>query len=343
MELNEMDLDLTQPLVSICCITHNHVNYIEEAIESLLMQKTIFPFEIIINDDASTDGTTEILKEYQQKYPGLIYPIYHDENEYPKGLEGLIMRNIFPRIRGKYAAVCEGDDCWIDPLRLQKQVDFLEKNPDYGLVHADCNFFYENTGKWEYNANNKLIDLNKDYEKEELFKKLINATYIIRTATVLLRSELLNKKEPEEFQFLMADTPLWLTLSQITRFKYIDEVFSVYTIRPESASRSRDKRKQLRFQLSMLEVRIYYSLKCGYPLSDPLTKKYNEALIKYLLYVPGYGYIYPPINPNAYQRFVFNQIKKKSFLWLLKMIDLTASLFEKATRKVILIDRKIRS
>ena len=125
--------DMEQPLVSICCITYNHAKYIRQCLEGFLMQKTSFSYEIVINDDCSTDGTTDIIREYEARYPNLISPIYHAENEYSKGVRGMFATYCFPKAKGKYIAMCEGDDYWIDPLKLQKQVDFMEENPDYSM------------------------------------------------------------------------------------------------------------------------------------------------------------------------------------------------------------------
>lgn len=119
------------PLVSICSITYNHAPYIRQCLDGFLMQKTKFRYEIIIHDDASTDGTTEIIKEYAEKHPDLITPIFQKENQYSKGIRGMFPRFCFPHAKGKYIALCEGDDYWTDPLKLQKQVDFLESHPDY--------------------------------------------------------------------------------------------------------------------------------------------------------------------------------------------------------------------
>ncbi len=119
----------TAPLVSIICNTYNHRKFIEQAIRSFLNQKGNFPFEILIHDDASTDGTQEIVKEYQRKYPSLIKPIYQTENQYSKGIKPAFVYQ-YPRAKGKYIALCEGDDYWTDPFKLQKQVDFLESNPE---------------------------------------------------------------------------------------------------------------------------------------------------------------------------------------------------------------------
>ncbi len=117
----------TEPLVSICCITYNHENYIRDAIEGFIMQKTDFPFEIIIHDDASTDATADIIRKYEEKYPNIIKPIYQTENQYSKGAMGTLFT--LKAARGKYIALCEGDDYWIDPLKLQKQISEMEKNP----------------------------------------------------------------------------------------------------------------------------------------------------------------------------------------------------------------------
>ena len=116
-------------LVSISCLTYNHAPYIKQTIDGFLMQKTNFDFEILIHDDASNDGTAKIIQEYESKYPNLIKPIYQKENQWSKGRKGSAVFN-FPRAKGKYIAMCEGDDYWTDPLKLQKQVDFLEENED---------------------------------------------------------------------------------------------------------------------------------------------------------------------------------------------------------------------
>lgn len=126
-----------EPLVSICCITYNHEVFIRDAIEGFLIQNTSFPFEIIIHDDASTDNTANIIEEYANKYPDLFVTILQSENQWSKGGGSIYARFVYPRARGKYIALCEGDDYWTDPLKLQKQVEFLEENTDCSLCfHA---------------------------------------------------------------------------------------------------------------------------------------------------------------------------------------------------------------
>ena len=122
------------PLVSIICSTYNHGLYISQCLDGFLMQKTNFPFEILIHDDASTDNTPDIIREYEHNHPQVIRPIYQKENKYSKK-EDIFAKYQCSRVRGKYIAICEGDDYWIDPLKLQKQIDFLENNPDYGMIY----------------------------------------------------------------------------------------------------------------------------------------------------------------------------------------------------------------
>ncbi len=115
-------------MVSVCCTAYNHEKYIRECLEGFVMQKTNFKFEVLINDDASTDNTAGIIREYEKKYPNIIKPIYQTVNQF--SIDRNVTINIlFPRISGKYVAVCEGDDFWTDPLKLQKQVDAMEANP----------------------------------------------------------------------------------------------------------------------------------------------------------------------------------------------------------------------
>lgn len=129
-------MDKNPVLLSICCITYNHENYISQAIEGFLAQKTSFNFEIIIHDDASTDATASIVKKYEQEHPNLIKAIYQTENQYSKGIKPW-PNFVFPIARGKYIALCEGDDYWTDPYKLQKQVDFLEANPEYFIHYTN--------------------------------------------------------------------------------------------------------------------------------------------------------------------------------------------------------------
>ena len=114
--------------VSILCLAFNHEKYIRDTIEGFLLQKTTFPIEIIINEDCSTDDTAVIIHEYEKKYPEIIKPIYHKKNVYSQGIN-INAEYMLPLATGKYVALCDGDDYWTDPYKLQKQYDAMEANP----------------------------------------------------------------------------------------------------------------------------------------------------------------------------------------------------------------------
>lgn len=123
-----------QIVVSIICNAYNHESYIAKCLDGFVMQKTNFKFEILIHDDASTDNTASIIRAYETQYPDLLKPIYQTENQYSK--RG-VARFQYPRVKGKYIAICEGDDYWTDPLKLQKQYEAMEAHPEVDIcVHA---------------------------------------------------------------------------------------------------------------------------------------------------------------------------------------------------------------
>ena len=124
-----MDINNKPIGVSILCLAYNHEQFIADAIDGFLMQKTSFPFEIIIHEDASTDGTANIIRTYEEKYPGIIKPIYQTENQYSKGIN-INTEFMLPLAKGKYVALCDGDDYWTDVNKLQAQYDALECNPE---------------------------------------------------------------------------------------------------------------------------------------------------------------------------------------------------------------------
>ncbi len=119
-------------MVSVVCLAYNHEKYIRKCLDGFVMQKTNFPFEVLINDDASTDGTARIIREYEAKYPDIIKPTYQTENQFSQGVK-IVPTFLMPKAKGKYIAFCEGDDYWIDEHKLQKQFDVMEQNPEFNL------------------------------------------------------------------------------------------------------------------------------------------------------------------------------------------------------------------
>jgi glycosyltransferase involved in cell wall biosynthesis len=173
-----MDKDI---LVSICCITYNHAPFICQCLDGFMMQKTDFPFEVLVHDDASTDGTVDIIREYESKYPDIIKPIYQAENQYSKKI-GISVTYQYPRAKGKYIALCEGDDYWTDPLKLQRQVDFLEANEDFSLVFSNRNVL-QKTGILTVH-----IHENRVYTCNDILKGFIppTQTMVFRNQTGIL-------------------------------------------------------------------------------------------------------------------------------------------------------------
>lgn len=240
------------PLVSISCITYNHASYIKECIDGFLMQKTNFNFEVLIHDDHSTDGTEEIIKEYAKQYPDIIKPLFEKENQYSLGKPiGSAVWNL-PRARGEYIAICEGDDYWTDPYKLQKQVDFLESHPDYGMCYTKVKRFVP--------KNNKFID-EWGGPNETMDKLLIENT--IPTLTAVFHKAIyynyLTEIHPSKRGWLMDDYPIWLYFAQNSKIKFINETTGVYRICTESASHSNDLEKIIRFNNSYHDIRTWYN------------------------------------------------------------------------------------
>ena len=264
-------------LVSINCITYNQVDYIRQCLEGFLMQKTNFDYEVLIHDDASTDGTDDIIREYAQKYPAIIKPIFEKENQYSKGIPISATYN-YPRVKGKYVAVCEGDDYWTDPYKLQKQVDYMESHPECVIVHTG--FYYLRKDKIVL-AQRERENVNKISDSKILFNILNGNNYRIQTCTALYRFsaylEVFPRLERIRKLFLMGDTPLWVNLLQCGTIHYIDSPTSVYRIGENSSSHPKSLKSILRFNLSCAEMRVYYSSLCNSAEQDLFAKQLHSC------------------------------------------------------------------
>jgi len=211
------------PLVSIACITYNHEEYIRDAIEGFLMQKTTFPIEIIIHDDASTDGTAQIIKEYEIKYPDLFFPIYQKENQYSKVTNRILATFVFPKARGKYIALCEGDDYWTDPLKLQKQVDFLEQNPEFAICCHAVNFEYED-GRPSFIRRKHDPGRNRYTLRDLCIKNRFS------TASTFYRNHLFDGFPSWYYQMPTGDWPLHILNAEHGDIWYMDEIMATYRV-----------------------------------------------------------------------------------------------------------------
>lgn len=242
------------PLVSISCITYNHEPYIVQALNGFLMQKTSFPFEVLVHDDASTDRTADIIREYEKKFPKIIKPIYQKENQYSKGFTAVTATWNVPRAQGKYIALCEGDDYWIDENKLQMQVDFLEKNPEYGMCYTKSKQFLQEKGRYGKKTFGKKINSYDDI--------FVNGNRI-PTPSVVCRKELMSefseKFSSQSKKWIMGDLPLWLFIFKNSNVKFLNQETCVYRVLKESASHSVSIEKQKRFRQGSFEIRNYFA------------------------------------------------------------------------------------
>lgn len=240
-----------KPLVAIRCITYNHEQYIRDALEGFVMQKTNFPFVAIVHDDASTDGTATIIREYAEKYPDIIKPIFETENQYSKrdGSLAKIMRKAIEATGAKYVALCEGDDYWIDPLKLQKQVDFLEANPEYEMCYTNFDIKNETTGKYTIKAFDSHPRIfKKEYCSVEEF--VLRKGYVCPPSWVL-RQELIPKST---FDSLDGTFVYFTHFLANTKVKYLTDTTAVYRILEESASHSSNPDKMYKRAKNLLKT-----------------------------------------------------------------------------------------
>ena len=230
-------------IVSVYCLAYNHENYITQTLEGFINQKTNFKFEVFVHDDASTDNTKKIIMDYAERYPDVIKPILQKENQYSKGID---IKNVYiiPHMKGKYIAVCEGDDFWCNTHKLQKQVDFLETHPDYSAcVH--------NTQKM---LDGKLIKdfFNSSFKNKTLSVKdvILSGAHEFHLSSVMYRRNLLfSDKAVELFKekISVGDYPLSILLSISGKIYYFNDIMSVYRVSSTNSWTQRIKKNNAQF------------------------------------------------------------------------------------------------
>ena len=215
---------MEHPLVSVCCIVYNHEKYLHDCLDGILMQKTSFDYEIIIHDDASTDSSADIIRDYYAKYPSIIKPFFQSENQFSQGVP-ICATFLYPRAKGKYIAICEGDDYWIDPNKLQKQVDFLELHYDYGFVGSYNNVLWPD-GRIAFDP---CEYLPKPVVENgwELYGSVIDYAKfgpVTRTLTLCFRKSIIDPY----MEFIIGDLVLGTILAEVSNFAKLQDVTAIY-------------------------------------------------------------------------------------------------------------------
>lgn len=237
------------PLLSVVCIAYNQERFIRQCLDGILMQETDFAIEILVHDDASSDKTASIIQEYEVKYPGRMHCIYEKENQFSKGVR-IGASIMYPMVKGRYVAICEGDDYWTDPHKLQKQIEYMES-------HSDCSFCFHNAiVRWEDGdkPDSVFADMSeRDYTGDELLDH-----WSAPTASFLFRADVLKDYACTFRKYrnlVVGDTPMAVFCSQYGKVHSIPEVMSVYRKHRGGYTGEFDSRKLFLFGLSWEEVR----------------------------------------------------------------------------------------
>lgn len=258
------DSENQKPLVSVMCHCFNHEDFIKDALNSILMQKTNFNFEIIVHDDASTDSSAEIIKQYTDRYPSIIKPIFQKENQYSRGLKPTFFTS--KMAKGEFIAICEGDDFWLDEKKLQIQADFLRNNSKYSVCGHDAFVF-------EGQLVSKISKLPES-SKTDVSALRLSKGWFILTLTVMFRNkiDLYPKESPN---VLNGDTFLFSRLGKIGGYKYMSEIVpGGYRVHSGGIWSLVDQQKKYAQSMnSMYWISQYYKRKGDYKLSSHFAKQ----------------------------------------------------------------------
>lgn len=226
---------MNTPLVSIICCTYNHGPYIRECLDGFMIQKTDFPIEVLIHDDASTDSTADIIKEFEEKYPSIIKPIYAKENRYSQGID-IFSQILLPKALGKYIAICEGDDYWTDSFKLQKQVDFLELNKNCSVC---CH-------KYILQESNQIVICNDVFDDSffHIEEYIDSKQWIIQPLTAVFRSSCYNNQEFMQYKCSKDVTLFYYLLNKGNAYKMSD-VMGVYRLHDQGTFSQLDMSEKL--------------------------------------------------------------------------------------------------
>ena len=213
--------DISVPLVSVICTVYNHKPYIKDTLNGFLMQKTAFPFEILLHDDASTDGTTEIIRKYAEEYPHIIIPLVQTENQYSEGGNWGHPKTINPHIRGKYVALCEGDDYWTDSRKLEKQISYMETHPECSMTFHAVNYEENN----RVTRNDRSSDVEIDYSAEDIIK---GGGGFCATSSLCCRTDCYLQYPRFRTMADIGDFPQQILMGLLGKVHYFPDIMGVY-------------------------------------------------------------------------------------------------------------------
>lgn len=250
---------MIETLVDIIVPTFNQEKYISQALQSILEQQCNFGYRILIGEDCSTDGTLAICKEFKEKNPEKIVLLDNKEN---LGL-AKNYRKLFGECCAKYIAILEGDDYWIDKLKLQKQVDLLEARGEVGLVHTASQTLFEN-GELKRNH----LNMSKELLEGDLYVSLLIKRNTVSPMTVCFRKSLFDQFVDFNYfvqnNFKTIDYPIWLELAQHSKFAYIGDITAVYRNLSSSVSHKGSFEQRISFFETAESTKLYYLQK--YPV-----------------------------------------------------------------------------
>ena len=263
--------DGIDPVVSICCITYNHENFIRECLDGFLMQETTFPVEVLIHDDASTDGTADIIREYEARYPHIIKSIYQTENQYSKGLKINISFNL-PRARGKYIALCEGDDYWTKSEKLQIQSNFMDQHPNCSICFHPAEICIYNNTEFK-GSTTQFYTETGFFDKSKLFYEGGSSA---PTASLLFRKSHFSALPSWLNSSPVGDMPLKLILSYRGDVGFINRIMSVRRLGTPGSWNVRtrgNKQRETNYLNGMIKMLHSFNSFSGYAWNKEVLEK----------------------------------------------------------------------
>lgn len=259
-------------MVSIECCVYNHEPFLRQCLDGFVMQRTNFPFEAIVHDDASTDGSAAIILEYAEKYPDIIKPIIETENQYSKK-DNSLRKILNAHLRGKYIACCEGDDYWTDSLKLQKQVDYMENHPECTLCFHNAIVHWYDGSRPDKIYSDSIEE--RDYTAVELLTLRIppTASYVYRSSLCEEYQAMMNRP-----RLAVGDRPLKILCAQKGKTHALPDNMSVYGKHEGGWTHFEDAGKTYLDALSWEEERKLYGSDCYDICTSSMTGMYLNAL-----------------------------------------------------------------